>query len=206
MTGVMLPLIVFAVGARLIVAPSTRTLVTGIPDDDSGVASSLCNTTERPSGAAGWPLSGRLPGASSTVTEELTRTPAAPGTHVARDGVASVSPAQPDRRPRHLKPRVAEPTLGVAGAAVPGWRHVTIMVRCEDRPDGMLGSDLHWSEESVPNRYRTVSAGRSPRRSYSRCASGHRPATPTANQDMGSGGLGTFDAAWERRGMRRWIA
>jgi len=56
LTGVMLPLLVFAATAGLIFVPLTMTLVAGIADEHSGVASSMFNAGQQEAGIASRPL------------------------------------------------------------------------------------------------------------------------------------------------------
>jgi MFS family permease len=53
LTGVCLPLLVFAVAAGLIFVPLTMTLVAGIADEHAGVASSMFNAGQQVGGAVG---------------------------------------------------------------------------------------------------------------------------------------------------------
>src|SRR5262249_60109687 len=51
MTGVMLPLLLFAITAGLIFVPLTMTLVAGISDEHAGIASSMFNAGQQIGGA-----------------------------------------------------------------------------------------------------------------------------------------------------------
>ena len=60
LTGVGLPLIVFAAAAGLIFVPLTMTLVAGIADEHSGVASSMFNAGQQIGGAVGLAVIGSV--------------------------------------------------------------------------------------------------------------------------------------------------
>ncbi len=60
LTGVCLPLIVFAAAAGLIFVPLTMTLVAGIADEHSGVASSMFNAGQQIGGAVGLAVIGSI--------------------------------------------------------------------------------------------------------------------------------------------------
>jgi hypothetical protein len=60
LTGVALPLIVFAAAAGLIFVPLTMTLVAGIADEHSGVASSMFNAGQQIGGAVGLAVIGSV--------------------------------------------------------------------------------------------------------------------------------------------------
>ena len=60
LTGVGLPLIVFAAAAGLIFVPLTMTLVAGIADEHSGVASSMFNAGQQVGGAVGLAVIGSV--------------------------------------------------------------------------------------------------------------------------------------------------
>jgi Major Facilitator Superfamily len=60
LTGVALPLIVFAAAAGLIFVPLTMTLVAGIADEHSGVASSMFNAGQQVGGAVGLAVIGSV--------------------------------------------------------------------------------------------------------------------------------------------------
>jgi EmrB/QacA subfamily drug resistance transporter len=60
LTGVALPLIVFAAAAGLIFVPLTMTLVAGIPDEHQGVASSMFNAGQQIGGAVGLAVIGSV--------------------------------------------------------------------------------------------------------------------------------------------------
>jgi MFS family permease len=60
LTGVMLPLLVFAVTAGLIFVPLTMTLVAGISDEHAGIASSMFNAGQQVGGAVGLAVIGSV--------------------------------------------------------------------------------------------------------------------------------------------------
>jgi hypothetical protein len=60
LTGVGLPLIVFAAAAGLIFVPLTMTLVAGIADEHAGVASSMFNAGQQIGGAVGLAVLGSV--------------------------------------------------------------------------------------------------------------------------------------------------
>jgi MFS family permease len=60
LTGVALPLIVFAAAAGLIFVPLTMTLVAGIRDEHAGVASSMFNAGQQVGGAVGLAVIGSV--------------------------------------------------------------------------------------------------------------------------------------------------
>ena len=60
LTGVALPLMVFAVAAGLIFVPLTMTLVAGVSDRDSGVASSMFNAGQQVGGSLGLAIIGTV--------------------------------------------------------------------------------------------------------------------------------------------------
>lgn len=68
LTGVMLPLLVFAITAGLIFVPLTMTLVAGISDEHAGIASSMFNAGQQSAARSAWPSSAAWPGPSSTTT------------------------------------------------------------------------------------------------------------------------------------------
>jgi predicted MFS family arabinose efflux permease len=85
LTGIGLPLIVFAAAAGLIFVPLTMTLVAGIADEHSGVASSMFNAGQQVGGAIGLALIGSVAwtAVNSDVRHSLGRLAAAhdPGGH-----------------------------------------------------------------------------------------------------------------------------
>jgi hypothetical protein len=60
LTGVCLPLLVFAAAAGLIFVPLTMTLVAGISDQHAGVASSMFNAGQQVGGAVGLAVIGSI--------------------------------------------------------------------------------------------------------------------------------------------------
>jgi EmrB/QacA subfamily drug resistance transporter len=60
LTGVCLPLLVFAAAAGLIFVPLTMTLVAGIADEDAGIASSMFNAGQQVGGAVGLAVIGSV--------------------------------------------------------------------------------------------------------------------------------------------------
>jgi MFS family permease len=60
LTGVMLPLLVFAITAGLIFVPLTMTLVAGISDEHAGIASSMFNAGQQVGGAVGLAVIGSV--------------------------------------------------------------------------------------------------------------------------------------------------
>jgi EmrB/QacA subfamily drug resistance transporter len=60
LTGVMLPLLVFAITAGLIFVPLTMTLVAGIADEHAGIASSMFNAGQQVGGAVGLAVIGSV--------------------------------------------------------------------------------------------------------------------------------------------------
>jgi len=87
LTGVALPLIVFAMAAGLIFVPLTMTLVAGVADRDSGVASSMFNAGQQVGGSLGLAIIGTV---AWTVVNNRLRSPAHPGyAHALSSGVTS---------------------------------------------------------------------------------------------------------------------
>ena len=74
LTGVALPLIVFACAAGLIFVPLTTTLVAGIADEDAGVASSMFNAGQQVGGAVGLAVIGSV--AWTVVNRNVRHSPA----------------------------------------------------------------------------------------------------------------------------------
>jgi predicted MFS family arabinose efflux permease len=60
LTGVMLPLLVFATTAGLIFVPLTMALVAGVSDEDAGIASSMFNAGQQVGGAVGLAVIGSV--------------------------------------------------------------------------------------------------------------------------------------------------
>jgi hypothetical protein len=76
LTGVCLPLLVFAATAGLIFIPLTMTLVAGISDEHAGVASSMFNAGQQVGGAVGLAVVGSV---AWTIVNDHVRTAAAAG-------------------------------------------------------------------------------------------------------------------------------
>jgi len=90
-TGVMLPLLVFAITAGLIFVPLTMALVAGISDEHAGIASSMFNAGQQVGGAVGLAVIGSVAWTivSNHVRHALARVPAghaAAATHTAAPG------------------------------------------------------------------------------------------------------------------------
>jgi len=77
LTGVCLPLLVFAAAAGLIFVPLTTILVAGISDQHAGIASSMFNVGQQVGGAVGLALIGTV--AWTTVNSHLRQPPASSG-------------------------------------------------------------------------------------------------------------------------------
>jgi EmrB/QacA subfamily drug resistance transporter len=87
LTGVVLPLIVFACAAGMIFVPLTMTLVAGVSDEDSGVASSMFNAGQQVGGSLGLAIIGSV---AWTVVNNKLRSPAHPGYgHALASGVTA---------------------------------------------------------------------------------------------------------------------
>jgi MFS family permease len=119
LTGVALPLVVFAMAAGLIFVPLTVTLVAGVSDEDSGVASSMFNAGQQVGGSLGLAVIGSV---AWTVVNDKLRSAAHPGYgHALASGVTSAM------------------MIGAcAGLAALIITFVAIRVRREDLPDGMV--------------------------------------------------------------------
>jgi EmrB/QacA subfamily drug resistance transporter len=117
LTGVALPLIVFAVAAGMIFVPLTMTLVAGVSDEDSGVASSMFNAGQQVGGSLGLAIIGSI---AWTVVNNRLR-----------------SAGHPDY-PHALASGVTSAMVIGAGAGVLALliTLVAIRVRREDLPDG----------------------------------------------------------------------
>jgi uncharacterized membrane protein len=76
LTGVALPLMMFAVAAGLIFVPLTMTLVAGVSDEDSGIASSMFNAGQQVGGSLGLAIIGSV---AWTVVNNRLRSAAHPG-------------------------------------------------------------------------------------------------------------------------------
>ena len=136
LTGVALPLTVFAAAAGLIFVPLTMTLVAGIADEHQGVASSMFNAGQQIGGAVGLAVIGSVAWSvvnrhvrdslsHVTVAHNLARHTAGPGSpvydHALSSGVTTAL------------------TIG-AGATVLAFivTVITIRIRREDLPDSPL--------------------------------------------------------------------
>jgi EmrB/QacA subfamily drug resistance transporter len=88
LTGVCLPLLVFAAAAGLIFVPLTMTLVAGIADEHSGVASSMFNAGQQVGGAVGLAVIGSVAWTvvNHHVRDALARVPAGRVLAAARPG------------------------------------------------------------------------------------------------------------------------
>jgi EmrB/QacA subfamily drug resistance transporter len=123
-TGVMLPFIVFAFAAGLIFVPLTMTLVAGISDEDSGVASSMFNAGQQVGGAIGLATIGTV--AWSTFNHHV---------HAA----AAVSPGSPLYDHALSSGVMQGLTVGAVGAALAFLVALaTIRVRREELPKGLV--------------------------------------------------------------------
>jgi hypothetical protein len=132
-TGVMLPFIAFAFAAGLIFVPLTMTLVAGISDEDSGVASSMFNAGQQVGGAVGLATIGTVAWSvfEHHVETSLSHLPA-PAVHAVSAGSQIYDHALSSGLMRGL-------TLGAGGAALAfAVALVAIRVRREDLPQGMV--------------------------------------------------------------------
>jgi EmrB/QacA subfamily drug resistance transporter len=77
LTGVCLPLLVFAAAAGLIFVPLTAILITGVSDEHAGIASSMFNVGQQVGGAVGLAVIGTV--AWTTVSSHLSQPRAAAG-------------------------------------------------------------------------------------------------------------------------------
>ena len=132
LTGVCLPLLVFAATAGLIFVPLTMTLVAGISDEHSGVASSMFNAGQQVGGAVGLAVIGSVAWTvvNSHVKDSLGRLSA---------GHAAVRPGSPVYDHALATGVTTALTIG-AGATVLALivTLVTIRVRRQDLPDSPL--------------------------------------------------------------------
>jgi predicted MFS family arabinose efflux permease len=136
-TGVMLPFILFAFAAGLIFVPLTMTLVAGISDEDSGVASSMFNAGQQVGGAVGLATIGTI--AWSAFNHHVKASLAsvtAPATHAATHALSPGSPIYDHALSSGLMRGL---TIGASGAALAFViALVAIRVRREDLPQGMV--------------------------------------------------------------------
>jgi sugar phosphate permease len=136
-TGVMLPFIVFAFAAGLIFVPLTVTLVAGISEEDSGVASSMFNAGQQIGGAIGLATIGTVAWSvfNHHVKTSLSHL-SAPAVHAASHAVSPGSPIYDHALSTGLTRGL---TLGAAGAAAAFVVALaTIRVRREELPTGMV--------------------------------------------------------------------
>jgi predicted MFS family arabinose efflux permease len=139
-TGVMLPFIVFAFAAGLVFVPLTMTLVAGISEEDSGVASSMFNAGQQVGGAVGLATIGTVAWTSFNhhVTSSLAHISPAVH-HAAAHAVATVSPGTPIYDHALSSGVTRGLTLGAAGALLAFLVALTtIRVRREQLPQGMV--------------------------------------------------------------------
>ena len=133
LTGVCLPLLVFAATAGLIFVPLTMTLVAGISDEHSGVASSMFNAGQQVGGAVGLAVIGSVAWTvvNSHVKDSLGR--------LSAGHAAAVRPGSPVYDHALATGVTAALTIG-AGATVLALivTLVTIRVRRQDLPDSPL--------------------------------------------------------------------
>ena len=141
LTGVGLPLIVFAAAAGLIFVPLTMTLVAGIADEHSGVASSMFNAGQQIGGAVGLAVIGSV---AWTVVNRHVRdslSHAAAGHNLAGHNLAgsAAGPGSPVYDHALSSGVTTALTMG-AGATVLALiiTVIAIRVRREDLPDSPL--------------------------------------------------------------------
>jgi predicted MFS family arabinose efflux permease len=139
-TGVMLPFILFALAAGLIFVPLTMTLVAGISDEDSGVASSMFNAGQQVGGAVGLATIGTVAWSvfNHHVKSSLAHL-ATPVSHAATHAATSVSPGSPIYDHALSSGVMRGLAIGAGGAALAFIvALVTIRVRREELPSGMV--------------------------------------------------------------------
>lgn len=128
LTGICLPLLVFAGTAGLIFVPLTMTLVAGISDEHAGIASSMFNAGQQIGGAVGLAVIGTV---SWTITSNHIR-------HAGISGPAA-APGTPIYSHALTAGVHAALTIGAAATVVALLvTLVTIRVRREDLPDSPL--------------------------------------------------------------------
>ena len=149
LTGIGLPLIVFAAAAGLIFVPLTMTLVAGIADEHSGVASSMFNAGQQIGGAVGLAVIGSV---AWTVVNR----------HV-RDSLSDVAAGRNLAEPTAARPGspiydhalssgvTTALTMG-AGATVLALiiTVIAIRVRREDLPDSPLVMSAEHGQAAMP--------------------------------------------------------
>src|SRR5215471_13934907 len=137
LTGVGLPLIVFAAAAGLIFVPLTMTLVAGIADEHQGVASSMFNAGQQLGGAVGLAVIGSV---AWTVVNRHVRdslSHGAAGHHLA--GHAAAGPGSPIYDHALSSGVTTALTMGAAATVLALIVTViAIRVRREDLPDSTL--------------------------------------------------------------------
>jgi predicted MFS family arabinose efflux permease len=136
-TGVMLPFIAFASAAGLIFVPLTMTLVAGVSDEDSGVASSMFNAGQQVGGAIGLATIGTVAWSvfDHHVKSSLSHLPA-PTVHAAAHAVSAGGQIYDHALSLGLMRGL---TLGAGGAVLAFVvALVAIRVRREDLPKGMV--------------------------------------------------------------------
>jgi len=137
LTGVCLPLLVFAGTAGLIFVPLTMTLVAGITDEHAGIASSMFNAGQQVGGAVGLALIGSV---AWTIINNHVRSQIAgvAGRHPAAAGHAAL-PGSPIYH--HALTAGVQAALSIGAAATVLALIVTLVairVRREDLPDSPL--------------------------------------------------------------------
>jgi hypothetical protein len=131
-SGLLLPFVLFAIGAGLIFVPLTLTLVAGIADEDSGVASSMFNAGQQVGGAVGLAVIGTV---AWTVFNNHVRN-AAHGAGAALSAPHAGSPIYDHALSAGVTRGL---TIGAAAAALAFViALVTIRVRRDELPDGMV--------------------------------------------------------------------
>ena len=132
LTGVCLPLLVFAATAGLIFVPLTMTLVAGISDEHAGIASSMFNAGQQVGGAVGLAVIGSV---AWTIINNHARHSLA-GVSSAQNAVAPGSPGYDHALTAGVS---AALTIGAAATVLALLiTLVAIRVRRHDLPDGPL--------------------------------------------------------------------
>jgi EmrB/QacA subfamily drug resistance transporter len=135
LTGVCLPLLLFAAAAGLIFVPLTMTLVAGIADEHAGIASSMFNAGQQIGGAAGLAVIGSIAWTvvNNHVRDSLSRSSAGPSAAVRH--AALVRPDMPVYTHALSAGVTAALTLGACATVLAlTVTLLTIRVRREDRP------------------------------------------------------------------------
>ncbi len=135
LTGIVLPLLVFAAAAGLIFVPLTMTLVAGIADEHSGVASSMFNAGQQIGGAVGLAVVGSV--AWTVVNGQLRDSLSQAAADHGLAGRSLPGPGSPIYDHALSSGVTTALTMG-AGAALLGFiiTVIAIRVRREDLPDG----------------------------------------------------------------------